>query len=171
MEAESLIATHDIFFFFAEAEDETAVRKLTPKSFELIAQSKSDLPIRVDRAFEHVFCLGYTRVVIFPTDVPELSASTMLAAGDALMDTDCVAGPDSDGGYYCFGMRSYNPEILKVTYGATNGMYEQTLQNVVKNNMTYTALPEVSDIDTIDDLQALQLRSPLLWASHYTDLF
>ena len=169
-EAESLIATHDVFFCFAEVEDESAVRELTPTSFKLLAQSKGNLPSRIAKAFEHVCGLGYERVVVFSTDVPELSATTMLTATNALEAAECVVGPDSDGGYYCLGMRSYNPKLLRVIYGASSGMYQQTLHNAAMNGMSCVALDQISDIDTLDDLQAFQLRNPSLWARHYSDL-
>ena len=170
-EAESITSAHDVFFCFAEAEDEAAVKKLVPKSFKLIAQSKHELPIRIQEVFESVFQCGYERVIIFPTDVPELSSKVMLQAADALKSSECVIGPDSDGGYYCLGMKTYNPKLLKTTYGVTIGMYTQTIENAIHNKITWVALPEISDIDTIEDLKAFELRNPLIWTRYYSDIF
>ena len=169
-EVERLTDRFDVFFYFAEAEEEKGVRKLSPPSFNLVAQSNTTLTNRIQLAFEQVFNLGYERVQIFSTDVPELNAKIIQNGNDQLIDNDCVVGPDSDGGYYCLGMRLYRPELLKVVYGSKDGMLNQTIQNAKRHNFSYATLPEISDIDTYKDLQLFKLRNPILWARNYSKL-
>lgn len=171
-EAEKLAGDHDIFFCFADPKDAKKVKELVPKSFKLIthATGTDDLPTKITKTFQDVFELGYDKVVIFSTDVPELNSVVMEQSAQSLQTADCVIGPDSDGGYFCLGIRSFSPELLNVTYGTNQGMYQQTLRNVANNQLSSKILPEMSDIDNIDDLLALKKRSPKLWAQHYLDI-
>lgn len=169
-EVEKLTESFDVFFYFADADDETEAIRLTPSSFSIVAQQNVSLPSRINLAFEKVFELGYEKVSIFSTDVPELNVKTIQNAYDQLTGSDCAIGSDSDGGYYCLGMKSYKPKLLSVTYGSPVGMFKQTVENAKKCNIAYAILPELSDVDTYGDLQSFKLRSPILWDSIYGDL-
>ena len=69
-----------------------------------------------------------------------------------LDDCDVVIGPATDGGYYLLGMKKIFKELFIDLPWSTEQLLEQTLQIINKLNLEISILPELSDIDTENDL-------------------
>ena len=72
---------------------------------------------------------------------------------EILKEKDVVIGPCKDGGYYLLGMSGICPRIcLLILTGAQARVFEQTMEKIQKNNLSYDILKTLVDIDTIEDL-------------------
>lgn len=113
-------------------------------------QPKGDLGQRMAAAFKENLRY-YGRVVIIGSDNPDLTSHTLNEAFEKLKYHDTVIGPASDGGYYLLGMRDYQPMLFQGISWSTEKVYEQTVQQIQKANLTWYALQENNDIDTYQD--------------------
>jgi uncharacterized protein len=118
-------------------------------------QGEGDLGDRMDRAFDQGFASGYDRVVIIGTDCPGIDRTILNQAVTALESQDLVLGPAADGGYYLIGLRRRIPELFKSIAWSTETVRAKTLEIATALNLTYTLLPELSDIDRPEDLEHL----------------
>ena len=169
-EAIKLPAEYELFFYFAEEADAAAVRAMTPKRIITRPQIADGLPRRITEAFAEVFELGYEKVVIYSSDVPSLDARVFTRASDSLKKASVVIGSDSDGGYYCLGMDAYYPELLDVEYGGDVGMFALTLQKAKQLDLTTTALQELNDVDTVEDLKNFKQNNLGTWQDKFAYL-
>ncbi|CAI7816577.1 unnamed protein product, partial [Closterium sp. NIES-53] len=107
-------STH-VFIFFSEPSDEGEIRRwmqqLLPSSTSLrfVPQVGGDVGARMQAAFHHVLGLGYQRVVVIGTDIPDVDGATVAAALSALRHHRVVFGPALDGGYYLLGLTAVLP--------------------------------------------------------------
>ena len=79
----------------------------------------------------------------------------------ALDVNDIVIGPSADGGYYLIGFRhnSFLPEVFKGISWGTDTVLKDTLKILREKNYRAHILPELRDVDTIEDLKALYERN------------
>jgi hypothetical protein len=87
---------------FAGAEEGPVAAWLGP-AFRCRPQAAGDLGARMRESLEDAFAAGAARAVLVGTDVPGISAATLLAAFAALDEAELVFGPAADGGYYLVG--------------------------------------------------------------------
>jgi len=76
------------------------------------AQPAGNLGVRLRQACASAFRSGARRVVVFGSDIPELSAVLLQQALAGLREHDIVLGPAADGGYYLIGMKRDRPELF-----------------------------------------------------------
>lgn len=115
-------------------------------------QRGTDLGQRMGDAFARGFERGYQRIVGIGTDLPDLSPSLIYEALTALEERDTVFGPARDGGYYLLGMRRYQEDIFKDKAWSTATLLADTLSAIRQQQLSTQLLPELNDIDDIDDL-------------------
>jgi hypothetical protein len=115
-------------------------------------QGGGDLGKRMQAAFTEVFHEGYSEVVIIGSDCPELTTEHLRSAFTALQNYDVVIGPASDGGYYLLGMRENYPHLFQNIYWSTAAVYQQTCAAMQRNNLSFFALPVLTDVDEEKDL-------------------
>ncbi|MDZ7845461.1 MAG: TIGR04282 family arsenosugar biosynthesis glycosyltransferase [Owenweeksia sp.] len=119
--------------------------------FEKKLQSGSDLGERMKAAFQQAFEAGFQKVVIIGSDCPEIGAKVIEQAFDQLDETQVVLGPANDGGYYLLGMNGLFNLFDDVNW-STATVRQETCDKVKAANLTFKELPELTDLDTIDDL-------------------
>lgn len=121
----------------------------------LLDQQGDDLGARMHQVFASLFAQGYQRVCLVGTDVPSLPLTHYRDAVEALMRHDLVIGPASDGGYYLIGLTQPRPDLFTSIPWSTDHVMALTQQKAVGAGLKIALLPTWSDVDTIDDLQAL----------------
>lgn len=100
-------------------------------------------------ALEHK---GYQRAVIVGSDIPEISCETV-ARGFALLEgADVVFGPTMDGGYYMVGLSEPVQGLFTGMQWSTEAVLGQSLRRAEALGLGIALAPELSDIDTIEDL-------------------
>lgn len=115
-------------------------------------QEGNDLGERMMNAFTKVFDLGLKNICIIGSDCFELQIEILHQAFDRLHESNIVIGPSADGGYYLLGMNKLYPDFFKKKDWGTSAVLDDTLETINKLRLTSALLPELNDIDTIDDL-------------------
>lgn len=124
------------------------------KEFRKFVQVGSDLGARMRGAFEEAFeRYGYEKVVIIGSDCADLTEDTITAAFQQLEHHDMVIGPSNDGGYYLLGMNRLFTPVFEDKKWSTSSVLEDTVMDIENAGMTCYILPELTDIDTEDDLR------------------
>lgn len=117
-------------------------------------QEGSDLGERMKMAFETAFAEDFGKVVIIGGDCPQLDGSTLEEAFARLDDFPVVVGPANDGGYYLLGMnRFYN--LFDGIEWSTTSVLNDSIKKMRQLGLKYFKLPELIDLDTIDDYKKL----------------
>jgi uncharacterized protein len=117
-----------------------------------LPQADGDLGRRMEDAFARAFADGAERVVIVGSDLPELSASLLRRAFDALDVHPAVLGPARDGGYYLLGLRRMVPGIFDGIAWSTPDVLAATLARFRAADVAPAMLDELADVDEVQDL-------------------
>jgi rSAM/selenodomain-associated transferase 1 len=123
----------------------------------LLPQRGSDLGERLLNAFEQAHAAGYERCVIMSSDSPNLPLAHLTLAFEQLDTSSVVLGPCEDGGYYLIGLRQPQPALFQGIAWSTEVVYEQTVARAAATGLEVATLPCWYDIDTIGDLERLQI--------------
>lgn len=115
-------------------------------------QSGQDLGERMINAFDNSFSLGYEKVILIGSDLPDLNQEHIEKAVTSLDNNDVVFGKAEDGGYYLIGMSKLIPEIFKGKPWSQPNLLRVTLTELKDLNYNYETLETLNDIDTFEDL-------------------
>ncbi|MDA7835883.1 TIGR04282 family arsenosugar biosynthesis glycosyltransferase [Salibacteraceae bacterium] len=118
-------------------------------------QRGDDLGERMQNAFADAFAQGKERVIIIGSDCLELETYIIKEAFAVLENNDVVLGPAKDGGYYMIGMTAFLPTLFEDKNWSTDDLLMDTILDLKKMNAKYYLLKTLNDIDTIEDLKAL----------------
>ena len=124
------------------------------QSFPLFFQEGEYLGERMSRAFEHLFALGYKRVVLAGSDIPELDAKILGHAMNALSTNDAILSPTFDGGYYLIGFHAhtFRKEAFEGIVYSQKDVFEKTKAKLKGALLTHGKM--LRDVDTLEDLKA-----------------
>jgi len=124
------------------------------KDFKKFVQVGSGLGVRMQAAFEEAFeRYAYRKVVIIGSDCADLTTDTITAAFQHLEHHDTVIGPSNDGGYYLLGMRQLFTPVFEQKQWSTPSVLGDTQMDIENAGLTYYLLPQLTDIDTEEDLR------------------
>jgi len=114
-------------------------------------QEGANLGERMGNAFNKMLTL-YKRVIIIGVDCPFVNKNTIKSAFNELSSHDVCIGPAIDGGYYLIGLKkTHNDIFINIKWGSGEVLVD-TIKRLKSNNATYSMLPELRDIDTVEDL-------------------
>lgn len=120
--------------------------------FKKFVQHGEDLGQRMRNAFRDAFHKS-EKAIIIGTDCMELTRNLIMEAFEALDDHDYVVGPANDGGYYLLGMNQFSVDVFKDIDWSTDKVLKQTLAKIEAEEKSVYQLPELIDIDTVEDLE------------------
>ncbi len=123
------------------------------ENFSTGIQKGGDLGERMFHAMQEGFEAGFAHVVLIGTDCYELSREILDEAFCALERFDAVIGPATDGGFYLIGLNRVLPELFLDRKWSTHEVFRETTTILQRFAITYELLPELSDIDTFEDLK------------------
>jgi len=128
-------------------------------------QNGENLGERMKNGFMEAFAIGFKRVVLIGSDIPDLSLEFIEEAFHSLQEKDAVIGPSLDGGYYLIGFKdkTFPPQVFKGISWSTERVFDETMKVLKQGSLAVHTLQPLRDIDTIDDLGSLYKG---LWASH-----
>ncbi len=146
---------------FAPPESPLArVRSLLPAGLRsrarLVPQARGTLGHRMAGAIKRAFREGAPAVLLVGSDCPLLTRGHLERALRALGDRDLVLGPAADGGYYLIGLRKPSVGVFRRIPWSTGSVLARTLERAETLGLSTTLLGELSDIDTLEDLNALR---------------
>lgn len=119
--------------------------------FKVLPQEGNDLGERLCQAATNALS-HYEGVLLLGSDMPDLSPQLLLTACQRLNENDIVIGPAEDGGYYLLGIKNVYPELFNNIPWGTSGVFEATMEIVIKKGLSFSLLEERADIDTWKDL-------------------
>ncbi|MBK9247380.1 MAG: TIGR04282 family arsenosugar biosynthesis glycosyltransferase [Ignavibacteria bacterium] len=156
----------DVTIYYSERLDEYLMKDwvdMFSESNSIIPQSGNDLGERMKNAFMQTFDrFPHQSAIIIGTDTPDITPEIILQAKHLLESHDVVIGPANDGGYYLLGMNTLHASLFESIDWSTPKVYEQTIQKAEKLNCNVAILEQLTDIDTVDDMQ--------LWLQQSTSL-
>lgn len=115
-------------------------------------QPAGDLGAKMETAFKNAFVDGYTSVVIIGSDCHQLTPAIIEKAFEELKTHEVVIGPALDGGYYLLGMNKLYSELFSNKRWSTEHVFPDTILDLEKLHLSHKVLPELSDVDYIEDL-------------------
>ena len=139
--------------------DPVFLREVFGRKAAFIGQRGDGLGEKMENAIADVLAMGYERVVLTGTDIPELEAETIETAFAMLSASDVVIGPTSDGGYYLIGMSSIHHEAFDVKLYGVSSVFEETVSSMKEAGLCVSIVDEYSDIDTKEDLAGFRRRA------------
>jgi rSAM/selenodomain-associated transferase 1 len=119
------------------------------------AQIEGDLGMRMHHAILESKKRSFENTCIIGSDCPGLTSEIINSAFDNLSASDVVIGPATDGGYYLIGMKKSHKTLFESINWSTSSVLSSTIEIANMLGLSYYLLPELSDIDTIDDLNRL----------------
>lgn len=130
-------------------------------SYDKCLQKGPDLGKRMQHAFQKAFDEPFEKAVIIGSDCSTLTTDIIRQAFQALDNHRVVIGPARDGGYYLLGMSEYYPELFTNKSWSTPSVFANTTEQLRKMDISYSLLPMLNDIDTLEDLKASKLSHEL----------
>jgi rSAM/selenodomain-associated transferase 1 len=124
---------------------------VNPPIAKSFVQEGHDLGERMANAFARSFESGMEKVVLIGTDCPSLQSQHLNQAFEALIHSDLVVGPATDGGYYLIGMKRRADYLFEGINWSTAEVLSQTLAVATAHGLHFNLLDELSDIDTQED--------------------
>jgi rSAM/selenodomain-associated transferase 1 len=149
----------ELFLFFSEENETEQVMKWVGNNFNYYSQQGADLGLKMYNAFDTVFKRGYKKVIIIGTDTPDVSMNIVQSAISVLDNYSVVIGPANDGGYYLLGFKSKLIDLFTGIEWSTDSVFDNTIKKLNNSKVNYFMLDELTDIDTLEDLQN--------WLRHY----
>ena len=115
-------------------------------------QEAGDLGQRMQLAFERSFAAGISRVVMIGIDCPDVTATLLTQAFEALSHSALVLGPAADGGYYLIGLNRSIPELFAGIHWGTDQVLATTQVIAQRLGLAIFFLPVLHDVDRPEDL-------------------
>ncbi|MEY4902229.1 MAG: hypothetical protein RLZZ292_44 [Bacteroidota bacterium] len=119
-------------------------------------QHGNDLGDRMFHAFEEGL-VTHSKSVIIGSDCATLTLEIIDAAYTNLDQYDVVIGPANDGGYYLLGLKKANRVLFENIIWSSEQVLAQTIERINNQNLSYSLLPMLSDVDTEEDWLAVDL--------------
>jgi rSAM/selenodomain-associated transferase 1 len=134
------------------------------REYDYLPQTGDHLGNRMEEAFAGVFSGDVEEMLLIGSDIPGLTTEVIEEAFTELLTNDAVIGPADDGGYYLIGFRkkSFEPGIFHDIVWSTSTVFRETMDKLHDALLKVHILPELTDIDTLEDLRTLlsQVKGP-----------
>lgn len=121
-----------------------AFRSALGEDLAVVDQGEGDLTDKLARVRAPALVVG--------SDCPGLTPEHLRSARDTLLAQEAVIGPASDGGYYLLGYNNDAPFAFEDMPWSTDKVFEETLRRFAAQGIRPAVMPELSDIDTAEDL-------------------
>jgi len=131
------------------------------RQYAYLPQRGKDLGQRMKNGFIDAFDLGFKRVVIVGSDIPDLPREVIAGAFASLTTRDAVLGPSFDGGYYLIGFNqdTFQPQAFEGIRWGTETVLQATASYLRTKGLSLHTLRPWNDIDTVADLKDLLQRN------------
>lgn len=127
------------------------------ESYELIHQVSGELDMRLGAIFDE--CSGPT--VLIGMDTPQLSPDLLAPIFDEWpTDVDAWLGLANDGGYWTIAMANPDGSLIRGVPMSRNDTARLQLERLEAAGLRVRRLPELIDVDTIDDARAVAALNP-----------
>jgi rSAM/selenodomain-associated transferase 1 len=155
--------TFPLHICFFPKSAQKAIRSWLGTEYRYIHQNGKDLGERMRNGFVEAFEMGFKRVVLIGSDIPDLPLEFIEEAFTTLNESDVVIGPAFDGGYYLIGFkdRTFFSQLFEGIAWGTKSVFDETMKKLKKFRRVVYTLPYQRDIDTVEDLKHLDFGTAL----------
>lgn len=124
-------------------------------------QPEGDLGVRIESILRRGLAQA-PAVLAIGADAPLLTTDHLIAALSSLENADAVLGPAADGGFYLLGLTRCPAGLLCGLAWSTCGTAAVTRSRLRSEGFRVAEIPQLFDIDTVDDVRALANAVALL---------
>lgn len=142
----------DLFVFYTPNDEKHLLKQLLGEEAIYLPQYGADLGEKMKNAIGVALRLGYEKVVLIGTDIPQIHPETLNNAFDSLNEKEIVIHPTFDGGYYLIGMKKEYDSIWKIERYGTNTVIYDTLQHMKTEKLSTAVGQMYYDVDDKGDL-------------------
>ena len=126
-------------------------------AFEVLPQIGGDLDARLGALFDEVD--GPT--VLIGMDTPQVTVETLSPVfTDWTDDVDAWFGPANDGGFWALGLARPTGDLLRGVPMSRDDTGAHQLRRLAEAGLRVRMLPELVDVDTIDDARLVAATAP-----------
>lgn len=136
------------------AERHGEFESILPDGWQLQFQSAGDLGQRMSQFFQTNANDGQFNILI-GSDTPDVPQACLEQCVALLQEKQLVIGPSRDGGYYLVAMHQHLPQIFRDVAWSTPDVLARTIQIAEEHSIAIGLLPEMNDVDELEDLQQL----------------
>ncbi|MBI5481865.1 MAG: TIGR04282 family arsenosugar biosynthesis glycosyltransferase [Deltaproteobacteria bacterium] len=122
---------------------------------EVWLQGEGDLGARMEQIARRALEVA-PWVLAVGADSPGLPLAALESAKAALLRSDAVLGPASDGGYYLLGLRRLEPGLLIELPWSTPATLSATAARLIERGLSVTTIEEWFDVDDAQGLARLR---------------
>ena len=143
--------------YFHPPDRQARVQAWLGEAYTYAPQAGEDLGRRMANALAAEFDRGAGRAVLVGTDIPQVRSAHFHRAFQLLAERDAVLGPSEDGGYWLIGFTAagFTPRVFEGVEWSTDRVCRATLDRMADAGLSVGLLPELRDIDTLADLNAV----------------
>jgi len=150
--------TFPLYICFFPKNAQKPIKNWLGREYRYLPQNGKDLGERMRNGFIDGFAMGYKRVVLIGSDIPDLPMKYIEKAFKSLKEMDAVIGPAYDGGYYLIGFKdkTFSPQVFEGIAWETKNVFGETMKKFKRSRRVVYTLPYQRDIDTVKDLNHLK---------------
>ena len=150
--------TFPLYICFSPKNAQKPVKNWLGREYRYIPQNGKDLGERMRNGFTEAFEMGFKKVVLIGSDIPDLALEFIEEAFITLNKSDAVIGPAFDGGYYLIGFKdkTFSPQVFEGIAWGTQNVFDETVKKLKRFRRAVHTLPYQRDIDTAEDLNYLK---------------
>jgi len=147
-----------LYICFFPKNAQKPIKNWLGREYRYIPQHGKDLGERMRNGFINGFAMGYKRVVLIGSDIPDLPMKYIEEGFKSLKEMDAVIGPAYDGGYYLIGFNqsTFSPQVFEGMAWGTENVFDETMKKLKRFRRAVHTLPYQRDIDTAEDLKRLK---------------
>ncbi|MDO5718051.1 MAG: TIGR04282 family arsenosugar biosynthesis glycosyltransferase [Tissierellia bacterium] len=149
---------YDILLFYTP-EDKLYMIEEYISEYKAFPQIDGDLGSRMYYAMKMAFEMGYEKVTLIGSDIPELGRRQVEDSMSKLDKSDIVFGPSADGGYYLIALKEANlsRDIFKISIVWGSGRVLDQSKKIAKSNeLKIDLVDELTDFDREEDLDKIK---------------
>lgn len=128
--------------------------------FALQPQTSGPMDERLGDAFDDAAAASGLPVLLLGMDTPQLTPALLLRAVQALLQHGSVLGLAPDGGWWTLGLRVPDGDLLRGVLTSRDDTGARQLGRLRAAGRTPHLLPELRDVDTVDDALAAAALAP-----------
>ena len=142
---------------YSPATAKNSFRQFLPDTWDMQPQSDGNLGIRMKTFFRESTDVANCKTLLIGSDTPDIPVSFAHQVVQMLDEVQVVLGPSSDGGYYLIAMNGFCDVFDDVPW-STDQVLASTLNRLDQQRIPFQLLPELTDVDEIDDLKRLMQK-------------
>jgi uncharacterized protein len=139
---------------FTGSDEPAELLEFFPLARSFFDQSGATLGERLQHAFSLMYRQNAAAAIAIGCDCPYLTGDHFRLAIRRLQEgAEVVIAPATDGGYTLIGCRPLALPVFKARLWGKSGLFSETMAIIHRKGYRFSLLPELPDIDTLDDYE------------------